>query len=277
MTSYNPQPIIDHYNTLAEREWERLVANPLHEVSLHVHSHYVRRFIQPGMRVLEVGAGPGRFTLLLAELGARVVVSDLSPVQLELNRENAAKYGFAQAVEDWRLLDICDLAGVEDGAFDAVLAYGGPLSYALDRRAQAVVACRRVLRPGGVFLCSVMSQWGTCHRFLDGVLALDPLINQAITTTGDLTKATNPAREGHFMHMFRAAELRRLLEDGGFAVQAMSASAVLSIGWEQMLSEKVRPFPERWAELLRMEVEAAAEEQALNMGTHLIAGAVVNG
>ena len=43
-------------------------------------------FVSAGDRVLEVGAGPGRFTIELATIGATIVVGDVSEVQLELNR-----------------------------------------------------------------------------------------------------------------------------------------------------------------------------------------------
>ena len=47
--------------------WDR---NASEAVKPHVHRHYLERWIRPGMRVLEAGAGSGRFTRHLAELGA---------------------------------------------------------------------------------------------------------------------------------------------------------------------------------------------------------------
>jgi 2-polyprenyl-3-methyl-5-hydroxy-6-metoxy-1,4-benzoquinol methylase len=55
-------------------------------VSLELHRRFLTRFIRPGWRVLEIGAGPGQFTIELAAHGATVVMSDISAVQLELNR-----------------------------------------------------------------------------------------------------------------------------------------------------------------------------------------------
>lgn len=269
---YDPKNTSEYYDALAEKEWERLAATPRGEVSLYLHTQMLKRFIEPGAQVFEIGAGPGRFTMILGELGAQVWVGDLSPVQVELNRKFAARYGFEQAVKDRQVADICDLSQYKDGFFGAVVAFGGPLSYALDRRGAAISECTRVLQPGGVLLCSVMSMWGTAHWSLRDVLALDPAVNYGITSTGDLTAETFPGRKGNFMHMFRAAELRDLLERRDFEIMAMSSSGGLSIGWDEELLT-IRQDAERWQELLRMELEASAEPGALDMGTHLLAAA----
>jgi len=72
------------------------------------------------------------------------------------------------------------------------------------------------------------------------------------------------------MHLFRAGKLREWLTQAKMRVVAMSASNCLSLGWNEQLKE-VRPDDEKWQELLRMELEACAEEGSLNMGTHIIA------
>jgi len=273
---YQPESTAQYFDAYAEKEWDRLTATPFQEVSLHVHTHYLRKHIQPDWRVLEIGAGPGRFTQLLAELGARVVVSDLSPVQVALNRQFATRLGFATAVEDWRQVDVSDLSDFPDGSFDAVLAYGGPFSYVLDRRNTALAECRRVLRPGGKLLLSVMSLWGTMHRFLQGVLDVPEAYNRRIVSTGDLTPATNPQRSGHFMHLFHAGELREFLAGGGFDVLEMSASACLSIHWDDYLVT-IRQDSQLWQELLWMELQATAAPGSWNMGSHLLSIAQLSG
>jgi SAM-dependent methyltransferase len=110
------------YDQDPEREWLRLVRSPLEEIKLHIHSHYLRTYLAPGMRVLEIGAGPGRFTKVLHELGCSVVVGDISSRQLEANEAKAKELGFAASVERWLKLDICDMACLESGSFDAVVA-----------------------------------------------------------------------------------------------------------------------------------------------------------
>src|SRR5205823_8297077 len=92
-----PQDHGDHarsyYDEYGEREWYRFDRAPADRVNLEIHRRFLARLVRPGDRVLEVGAGPGRFTIQLAELGAKVCVADISPRQLQLNREKVAEAG----------------------------------------------------------------------------------------------------------------------------------------------------------------------------------------
>jgi len=246
-----------------------LLATPVDEVSLYLHTYYLEQHIKAGMRVLEIGAGAGRFTQVLARLGARLLVADISSGQLDLNRRFAKELGFESAVEDWQQIDICDMSRFTDASFDCVVAYGGVFSYVLDRRDSALGECLRVLKPDGLLLASVATLWGAAHCNLNGVISLPPEVNQKITSTGDLTSATYPGRKDHFMHLFRAGEYRLWLQKAGVEILALSASGCLSIGWAELL-KTYRQDEARWQEVLRMELEASAEEESLNLGTHLI-------
>ena len=269
LSNYNADAVIQHFDDFGINEWERLVRAPSDEVSLYVHAHYLEKHITRGARVLEIGAGAGRFTQVLARLGAQILVADISSVQLELNKRFAAELGFQEAVIERQQVDICDLSQFAPDSFDCVVAYGGPFSYVLDKRDQALSECLRVLRSGGLLLLSVMSLWGSAHARLDGVLSLPPPVNQKITSTGDITPATFPERKGNFMHMFRANELKRWLEQENLTILNISASNTISLTWNEMLKE-IRRDTEKWNELLRMELEACAEDGCLNLGTHLI-------
>jgi SAM-dependent methyltransferase len=269
-SSYQPESVIQHFDEYGVREWERLVRTPADEVSLYIHTHYLKKYISPNQKVLEIGAGTGRFTQILANLGARIMVVDISSSQLELNKKFSIEYGFRQAILDWQQLDICDLSRFEPDSFDAVIAYSGPFSYVLEKRDLALSECLRVLKPEGFLLLSVMSLWGSAHVSLDGVLSIPPEVNQKITSTGDITPATFPERRGNFMHCFRAKELRNWLENAGLAVTDRSASSCISLTWNESLKQ-IRGDADKWFELLRMELETCADEGCLNMGTHMIA------
>jgi hypothetical protein len=70
--------------------------------------------------------------------------------------------------------------------------------------------------------------------------------------------------------LFRAAELREFLEGHQVTILNLSASNCVSTVWGESLKE-IRADPERWYELLRMEIEACQQPGCLEMGTHLLA------
>ena len=268
MMPYDRPAVAAYFDQLAEGEWQRFDKYALGAVHEHIHNLYLERFVLAGSRVLEIGAGPGRFTQTLHRLGCRIVVADISDVQLALNRRYGSEYGFANSVEAYEQLDICDLNALPASSFDVVIAYGGPLSYVFERRDDAVESCRRVLKSGGVLLASVMSLWGTLHRHLAALRDLPLWSMNSIVESGDLTPENDPTSP-HKCHLFRAAELAELMARHGFRVEALAASNALSTNLEPLLLE-LRQQPNRWQALLDLEAKATAEPGYVDGGTHLI-------
>ncbi len=264
MARYNREQIAGFFDDYGLGEWERLVKTPVAEVKLHIHAHYLRAHVPARGRVLEIGAGPGRFTQLLAGLGCRIVVGDISPVQLALNRQKAGELGFAAAVEEWTLMDICDMSSLPDESFDAVVAYGGPLSYVFEQDEVALDECIRVTKRGGTILLGVMSLWGSARAYLPELLEQSPELNREIIDTGDTLEGR------HRCHMYRAEEFRRVLDRPELELLAISASNCLSTRSEEVLAG-FRRDATRWSELLQMELEACREPGCLDMGTHMVA------
>lgn len=93
--------------------------------------------------VVELGCGTGLLTRHLTDAGHRVIATDASPAMLELARAHAP-----DALEH-RLLA---LPGDPVPPCDAVVSTGHALSYLPDATelADALRACARALRPGGV-------------------------------------------------------------------------------------------------------------------------------
>ena len=226
--TYDADEAARFYDAYGEREWTRFIDGRTIAISAEVHTHYLRRFVASGDRVLDVGAGPGRFTIELGRLGASVVVADLSPGQLALNRDKVIAAGFEDRVVERVVADITDLHQFADGSFDAVVCYGGPLSYVLDRADDAVSELLRVTRPGGHLLVSVMSLVGATSGALAQVLAEVHMygleVVDHVIATGNLPSLLSG---GHLpMHMFRWSELRALLERHAGEVVAASAASI---------------------------------------------------
>jgi len=268
--NYNADWVRRYYDEYGMKEWNRWEESPVERIKFHIHLHHLKNHVCPTDRVLEIGAGAGRFTQELAKITDRIVVADISPGQLDLNRQHAAKYGFSTSVEDWIECDMCDLESVfEPEAFNVIVCYGGPLSYVFERQHDAIAQLRRVTKPDGILLFGVMSLWGTVHQFFPGVLDVETESNRVIVETGNLIEETvGPGR--HYNHMYRAAELSAVLEAGDLDILTMSASNALSTTWIERLSS-LSEDDEKWLHLIEMEIEACQEPGCLDMGSHLIA------
>ena len=270
MAHYDADWVRKHYDEYGMKEWHRWDESPVERVKYFVHLHHLKSNVRPTDRVLEIGAGAGRFTQQLAAIANQIVVADISPGQLALNRQNATERGFASSIEAWTECDMCDLESVFDAeAFDVVVCYGVPLSYVFERQHDAITQLRRVTKPGGTLLFGVMSLWGSVNQYLSGVLDVDADANRQIIQTGNLTPETiGPGR--HYTHMYRAVELQAVMEANDLEVLTMSASDCLSTNWIELLSELAEDSP-KWQQLIEMEIEASQEPGCLDMGTHMIA------
>ncbi|MFZ1879751.1 MAG: class I SAM-dependent methyltransferase [Gaiellaceae bacterium] len=256
---YNAQAAAAFYDEYGEREWTRFEDGRTPAASVATHAHYLRRFVASGDRVLDIGCGPGRFTIELARIGATVVAADISTAQLALNERFVTEAGAGGAVEERLVVDAVDLSRFADGTFDAVVCFGGALSYVIEQAPRAAAELARVTRPGGHVLVSVMALVGATINAIDGVLAIaDEYGNAAVsgvTASGLLPHEYG----GHLpMKMYRWRELQELLSPHGELVAA-SATGLFkdSAEHEDLLAE--------------VELELGAEPGALDAGRHILA------
>ena len=75
--------------------------------------HYIHRMIPTGARVLEIGAGTGRYSIALAKAGYQVTAVELVEYNLAALRKNAAGLENLTACQG----DALDLSRFADGSF----------------------------------------------------------------------------------------------------------------------------------------------------------------
>jgi ubiquinone/menaquinone biosynthesis C-methylase UbiE len=107
-------------------------------------------------RGLDVGCGPGQFTILLAERVPQVEMwgIDLAPTMIELARGHAARSSAAARLH----FEVADVARLPfpDDHFDAVMS-SGSIKHWPDQR-KALGEIHRVLAPGGVAFIGEMNR-----------------------------------------------------------------------------------------------------------------------
>lgn len=114
-------------------------------VYLRRHVEQMMKFadIEPGMRVLEVGCGLGRYTFLLAEMGVEVEGLDLSPQLLvQLQEINAGKYEIPT-----HGFDLVDSPPEMYGQFDAVIGFF--VLHHVHELDRCMEVAARLVKPGG--------------------------------------------------------------------------------------------------------------------------------
>ncbi|MBK8263304.1 MAG: methyltransferase [Nannocystis sp.] len=147
----------------------------------------VRRHVQPGHRVLDMGCGAGANALLAAQITDQVVAVDLNPHAVVATAANAAVNGLAGRVECRE----SDVFSAVEGDFDVIvidppfrwfaardvleLAFADE-NYATLGRFMAEVGDR--LRPGGVVLLFFGSTGDVAH--LDALIAAAALSSETI-------------------------------------------------------------------------------------------------
>lgn len=157
-----------YYAAFDEKEWSRL-AEQSGVIEFAVTTHALQTYLPKAGRILDLGGGPGRYSIWLAARGYQVVLADLSPNLLEIARKKIIEAGVQAHMEDIVVADACDLGRYADNAFDAILCLGPfyHLTEASDRE-RAATELVRVLRPGGVAFVAFMP----IYNFLRRTLAL---------------------------------------------------------------------------------------------------------
>jgi len=109
--------------------------------------HYIRKYLQPGMRVMEIGAGTGRYSHVLAQQGWQVDALELVPHNIEIFREHTLP-GEPVTVTQGNALD---LSMFRNKTYDITLLLG-PMYHLHTRedQLQALSEAIRVTKKGGV-------------------------------------------------------------------------------------------------------------------------------
>lgn len=130
---------------------------------------YIQRFAKAGDKILEIGAGTGRYSIALAKDGYEMTAVELVERNLEVLKQNSSELKNIQAFQG----DALDLSRFAHDTFDITLVFG-PLYHLYEENdvQKALGEAIRVTKKDGTILVAFLSVYAILFdNYLDGNLA----------------------------------------------------------------------------------------------------------
>ena len=121
---------------------------------------YIHRFTTDRSKVLEIGAGTGRYSIALSKEGHDVTAVELLEKNLGILKENCKGLDNIRSFQG----DATDLGFLDNDSFDVTLVFG-PMYHLYDPEEvdKAIDEAIRVTKPGGVIMFAVLSIYALMH------------------------------------------------------------------------------------------------------------------
>lgn len=271
--SYNPEIPRNRYNNYGDREWTRLEKDGHGELLYRVHSELLERYVKQSDKVLEIGAGSGRYTKDLVNMCSELTVADLSSHQIEFNKSKMKEFSLFDKIKRFCVLDVLDMGIFADASFDCIVCIGGVINYLLDREKDGIHEMLRVLKPGGRLIVGAMSFIGASLYYLDGVRQEKDQYGIEATkwifNTGIQDGEHYPVPSKHYIHMMRSSEMDALFADFPVVIQERSSAGLFSQAGDSAL-ENARQDKEFWEFIVEKEVAFTKLPGTLDCGMNII-------
>lgn len=148
----NIEKILDDYYSSYDED-SRLIRDKAHMVEYITTTKYIEKYLKKGDRILEIGAGTGRYSINYAKKGYKVDAIELLEKNLEVLKSKIKDNMDINAIKGNAL----DLSMYEDDTFDITLVLG-PLYHLYDEESvkKAISEAIRVTKKNGkIFLAYI--------------------------------------------------------------------------------------------------------------------------
>ena len=145
-------PLEDYYNS--HNEDGRLLSRH-GKVEYLTTMRYINRYLEPNTRILEIGAGTGRYSFALADRGCKVDAVELLECNIEIFK---TKIRPEHKLTLWQG-NVLDLHFIPDSAYDMTLLLGPMYHlYTAEDKRKALAETMRVTKPGGIIFAAYCIQ-----------------------------------------------------------------------------------------------------------------------
>ena len=216
---------------------------------------YIEKYLTPGARILDIGAGAGEYSLHFARKGYQVSALELADANISAFRAKMTEYDPIELVQG----NAMDLSQYDDNSFDVVLLFG-PLYHLHEEKdkLQCIEEAKRVCKPDGKIFFAFISN--------DMVILTMQQCQEDYLMNGDYNKET--FRLDDFPFVFHTPDhCRELLGKAGIHI----CHEVASDGASELLQDLVNGLDEAsYQQYLRYHFYICEKPEFLGMSNHLL-------
>lgn len=242
-------------------EWNRLER---HRIEFEITKRYLDKYIPKNSRVFDIGGGPGRYSIYLAQRGHRVTLLDISKKHIEIALEKAKENNVH--LEDAIHGDALELKGYNLEKFDVILLMG-PLYHLTGKgeRDKVMEEALALLKPGGIIIASFISAYApildTLKHSPEEIDAENKLLNY-------LNNGVNTAEEGFTTAYFiTPQEARDFMKSFGLNEYAFAGVEGFGAIAELRLNSLPQDKFQLWVDVI---YKLAEDQNILGTSEHLL-------
>jgi len=236
-------------------EADRLNKTQAKQVEFLTNIRIIERFLTPGAKILDIGAGGGAYSIYFARKGYRVSALELSKDNIDAFRAKMSENDPIDLAQG----NAVDLSRYNDNTFDIVLMFG-PLYHLHNEsdRQLCIAEAKRVCKPNGVLFFAFISN--------DMVIMTEFARNSDYLTNGDYDKDTFKLHDFPFV-FFTVDYCRNMLRTAGIKIICEAASD----GITELIEDKINTLsPKEFAQYLRYHFYICEKPEFLGTSNHLL-------
>lgn len=260
--------IIKYYTQFDE--WGRLDREP---IEFQVNWHYIKKYLPKIGKVLDNGAGPGKYSMKLAKEGYNVTLTDLTPNLVEIAESKAKKLKLEKQFDGFYVANARELNMIKAEQFDATLMLG-PMYHLQDEadRIRAAKELSRVTKQNGLVFVAFMPR--IRHIFTSLLYPENWKPNDQMNNIIQFanTGCFNHIEEGRFTgaYYFNIEDINPFMESHGFETVELIGSNIGTIlnddCWKYWREKGEREI----GRIINFIKERAADPYILGISSHLM-------
>lgn len=194
--------IIDFYKNYNE---DKRLTSKSHLPEYMTTMRYIEKYLKPGSKILEIGAGTGRYSLALADKGYRVDAVELVPYNIEIMKKKVKKEHKINIYEG----NACNLGFLSDNTYDIVLLLGPMYHLFTDTdKHSAISEAIRVSKAGGIIYAAYCNNDTCMYKMFYKKRILDYLKKGLVDENYHAKSSPNEIFE-----LYRKSDIDKLMEN----------------------------------------------------------------